>query len=80
MTNLMLHLPDEAIVVEVETQRVDAGDEQVQAEVELSLVYQVRTSNIPKKYRFQFFFWFCTNDVRYGKNHSGSTTTILLKT
>ena len=43
--------PDEAVVVEVQPQGVDAGDQQVQTEVELGLVDQVRPRNVSLNYQ-----------------------------
>ena len=39
--------PDQPVIIEVDTQGVHAGDEHVQAEVKLGLIYQVRSGNIP---------------------------------
>ena len=42
--------PHEPVVIEIQPQRVNRGHQQVQAEVELSFVDEVRPCNISAKY------------------------------
>ena len=40
--------PDEAIIVEIQPQRIDTCHQEIQSEVKFGLIDQVRSRNVPK--------------------------------